>query len=271
MRKAVATFLLALVLSAPAWPGNTRAEAQDFNSPVQESPQDFCRKSPNDLKCLSFLGSKSDLQSETGNVGGREARGGEDNSRFVIFLHTGGGDTSVGEEVSKRLQSEGFIVRGQDGDQDKVGGAGVDYFHPRDQSAAAVVASIVGDYLPKGSDPLMPRFQSVRNPPGYLGVWLFGRGEVASADDWTSRAPDRAWCFQEDRIKPGPGHYLALCLRTPAICDDARAQRKNRKRSPCLRVDGLRATNWNPGKGGLLGSWYKYSDRPFERPFPPLT
>ena len=58
--------------------------------------------------------------------------------------------------------------------KDTIGGAGVDYFSRDDVEMAAFVADQANKLLPSGSPPLKPRYQStVRNPPGFLGVWLY--------------------------------------------------------------------------------------------------
>jgi hypothetical protein len=109
-----------------------------------------------------------------------QAQQGAPNSRFVIFIHAGGGATDEEvREVAIALIRKQYTVRPTDRDQDKVGGPGVDYFDDSAKAAAEDVANTVNDVL-KGQKlltddkkALKARRQSLRNPPGYLGVWLF--------------------------------------------------------------------------------------------------
>jgi hypothetical protein len=106
-----------------------------------------------------------------------------DNGQFVVFLHGGGTDTAKIEDQDLRqigavLVKKGYIVRAPDMDRDQVGGPGVDYFSDEARTAAEDVASTVNAELSNrkllitGKE-LKPRRQNLKNPPGYLGVWLF--------------------------------------------------------------------------------------------------
>jgi hypothetical protein len=102
-----------------------------------------------------------------------------DNSRFVIFIHTGGG--TITEEQAKAiavdLVRKRYTVRVPDNQQDRVGGPGVDYFADDAKGAADDVAATVNAAMKslnlRNSKPLAARRQNLKNPPGFLGVWLF--------------------------------------------------------------------------------------------------
>ena len=96
-----------------------------------------------------------------------------DNNRFVVFIHAGGGSPETTQQVARALVKEGFIVRQPDNQRDTVGGPGVDYFSQQDAAGAARVASIVNAAMSQSPPGLSPRLQRAKNPPGYLGVWLF--------------------------------------------------------------------------------------------------
>lgn len=109
-----------------------------------------------------------------------QSQGGSPNSRFVIFIHAGGAEISDDQvkDIAVTLVRKQYTVRVPDRDQDK-SGPGVDYFDDNAKAAAEDVANTVNDVL-KGlklltdeKRALKPRRQSLRNPPGYLGVWLF--------------------------------------------------------------------------------------------------
>jgi hypothetical protein len=134
------------------------------------TPDVYCKAHPLEPKCIDFLGSSSRFNSQSGNVG--NVRSVRANSQYIIFLHAGGGGMETAEKISKDLQGRGFTVRGIDQDIDRTGGPGVDYFNEQDRSAASDVAAIASAAIP-GTAPLVPRFQNVANPTGFLGVWLF--------------------------------------------------------------------------------------------------
>ena len=96
-----------------------------------------------------------------------------DNNRFVVFIHAGGGSQEAAQQVALALGKEGFVVRRPDNQRDTVGGPGIDYFNQQDAGGAARAASIVNAAMPRGSRNLPTRLQRAKNPPGYLGVWLF--------------------------------------------------------------------------------------------------
>lgn len=106
-----------------------------------------------------------------------------DNSQFVVFLHGGGYDTTKFDDKGLRqigaiLVKKGYVVRAPDMDRDQVGGPGVDYFSDEALTAAQDVANTVNAELKNrkllnDGKELKARRQNVKNPPGYLGVWLF--------------------------------------------------------------------------------------------------
>jgi hypothetical protein len=116
-------------------------------------------------------------------------------TKYVVFVHTGPKqDDPRIKQVAGALFEKGYLVKSPDGDQDTTAGAGVDYFDPSAKDVATAIAKLMNERLAslglKGPDDidLTPRFQrSTKNPPTYIGVWLFGRG----AGDRPTPAPVR--------------------------------------------------------------------------------
>ncbi|MBX9827927.1 MAG: hypothetical protein K2Y27_23365 [Xanthobacteraceae bacterium] len=103
-----------------------------------------------------------------------------DTGRFTVFIHGGNENEQIGSKVLREigtvLVKKGYVVRAPDFDQDTVGGPGVDYFSDDARDAAQDVADEINRALRSRklqTKELKPRRQNVRNPPGYLGVWLF--------------------------------------------------------------------------------------------------
>jgi hypothetical protein len=100
---------------------------------------------------------------------------------YVLFIHSGPktSDDMIVKRLAITLAKQGYSVREPENDQDKVGGPGVDYFDDTAKAKAQDVANAVNDYLAQNAPPgdapkkLQPRKQSGKNPPNYLGVWLF--------------------------------------------------------------------------------------------------
>jgi hypothetical protein len=132
-------------------------------NPSAEAPSDSGKQSP--VQAYS---------PPVGEVGAAPAAS-ADNSRFVLFVHGGDGKTKSKEtavtDVAVALAKNGYSVRKPDNQGDTVGGPGVDYFDDNDLAAAQDVAKIANSILGSGS--LKPRRQRVKNPLGYLGVWLY--------------------------------------------------------------------------------------------------
>lgn len=103
--------------------------------------------------------------------------------QYVVFLHAGPNlnDPKI-KQVAGALFEKGYLVRAPDNEQDTVGGAGVDYFDESAKKAADEISEILNAKLKElnlktdADANLAPRFQRVRNPPTYIGVWLFGKG-----------------------------------------------------------------------------------------------
>jgi hypothetical protein len=109
-------------------------------------------------------------------------RAGGDNSRFIVFIHAGGNESITDDkirDIAIAIAQKGYSVRPWDRDLGQVGGSRVDYFREEDAEAAGDVAAVVNEVLDKlraglkEEDKLKPRLRRVKNPPGYLGVWLF--------------------------------------------------------------------------------------------------
>ena len=98
---------------------------------------------------------------------------------YVVFIHSGPkqSDDPVVKRLAVMLARQGYSVREPEEDQDKVGGPGVDYFGDQAKAKAQELADAVNGYLgPLGQDAskkLQPRKQAAKNPPNYLGVWLY--------------------------------------------------------------------------------------------------
>jgi hypothetical protein len=200
----------------------------------------------------------------------------DDISRYTLFLHTGGGPGGTADLVKGVLQKQGYTVR-PDGDTDDSGGPGVDYFYDQDRAGAERVAGVVNSALPEDLKRLQPRRQQARNPPGYLGVWLFDPPVVVATSTWNAGPPDRGWCLQRDRrafTESRAGNFLVNCY---ASQDDCRVMRRSDRgpRTPCVFVNNLGSAQWKPGRGsappgGRPASWFQYSPEPMGPPFPQL-
>jgi hypothetical protein len=94
----------------------------------------------------------------------------------IVFIHCGPKEPTdpAVQKVAIALLKEGFLVREPEPDQDKVGGAGIDYFDERVLPTAEKIAKIVNEALgTTEGKKLTPRPQRTRNPGYYFGVWLF--------------------------------------------------------------------------------------------------
>jgi hypothetical protein len=99
----------------------------------------------------------------------------KDASRYVLFVHTGAGKAPSDPNLTMALNAlarGGYLVRATDEYRDIVGGPGVDYFDLDDKPGAENVANTLNAARP-GMPALAPRLQKIRNPKGYLGVWLY--------------------------------------------------------------------------------------------------
>lgn len=96
------------------------------------------------------------------------------NARFRIFLHIGvakGRPVPEIEAIKNTLAAEGYTIFGVDNEADQYG-PGVDYFNDSDNSAAKSIAKLLTGLLPKNSDEIPPRKQSVQNRTGTIGIWF---------------------------------------------------------------------------------------------------
>ena len=95
---------------------------------------------------------------------------------YIVFIHSGGwrpgeGDPTTVKRVALALAQRGYLVRPPDAKRDEVGGAGVDYFDASDKDIAQDIANVVNGVL--GDAKVHPRLQRIKNPTGYIGVWLY--------------------------------------------------------------------------------------------------
>ena len=104
-----------------------------------------------------------------------------DPKQFVVFIHAGPKlpDDKEIKQIAVALFQRGYLVRAPDNQRDVVGGPGVDYFDDSALDMAQDVANTVNETFGKlwgqvaDDKKLQPRRQRVKNPPTYLGVWLF--------------------------------------------------------------------------------------------------
>jgi hypothetical protein len=93
-------------------------------------------------------------------------------NRYSVFVHSGGCNQKVVPSLVSALAQRGYVVRPPDAQGDAVGGAGVDYFADSDKDIAQDIADVVNDALYNSEAKVHPRIQRIRNPTGYIGVWL---------------------------------------------------------------------------------------------------
>jgi hypothetical protein len=258
MRPSQICFLIAAAVvasaQAPAPPeGNTT------------DPAVVCKLTPDTPQCLRYLGATSGAEQRPGPS--ESTTSGRNNARYAIFLHTGGGEATLADRLGKALATKGFSVRGVDTKIDSVGGPGVDYFNEQDRQGARDIAEIVNALLPPNQTKLGPRFQRVSNPPGFLGIWLYGR-EATEIDPktWSARVPSLAFCYQQNRALPGPGNYLVHCHYSMDRCEKVRGD-KSEQKTDCQKIN-LVGADWQPNPGGFMDAWYQFSATPFGPPFP---
>jgi hypothetical protein len=100
---------------------------------------------------------------------------------YVLFIHSGpkSSDDAIVKRLAVTLAKQGYSVREPEGDQDKVGGPGVDYFADQAKDKAQDVADKVNEFFAQNATAtqpakkLQPRKQNGKSPPNYLGVWLY--------------------------------------------------------------------------------------------------
>jgi hypothetical protein len=102
----------------------------------------------------------------------------ENASHYTLFIHSGGGSLKEDAKlmavmkVVSALAQRGYLVRPWDNYADNTV---VDYFAESDKDIAQDVADVVNDVLYKSEPTVKPRYQPIRNPTGYIGVWLFNK------------------------------------------------------------------------------------------------
>jgi hypothetical protein len=96
---------------------------------------------------------------------------------------------------------------------------------------------------------------------------------TADENEWRSKRPNSASCFQRDFLVKDRGQYLVRCFRTEIECEFVRLRDKGRK-SICMTVPDLdKSKEWIKGAkgGGYLDSWYLYSDSELPPPIPSIA
>jgi hypothetical protein len=198
--------LLVALLLSPVF-----VAAQDVQSYCvanQDSPECYCPAHPLELKCLRFFGANPGFSAKGA---GTSATFNNDKaapppaqgisttppppppasptippevrpSDYILFIHYGSASNLTNlpnaSSLIRKLKDSGYVVRGAD-DQRDHSGSGIDYFRKEDKEGAQAIADSVNDWLKENDKPelarLTPRHQSVSNPSGYIGVWIFGR------------------------------------------------------------------------------------------------
>lgn len=188
--------LVALLVAALLSGASARAQnAQDYCATNKDSPECYCSTHSSELKCLRFFGSNPGFSSKgvgtsaTFNAAQQapppvdpSSSAPERPSNYILFVHYGApGDMAGLPDVSslvEKFKEDGYVVRGADAQRDPSATSGIDYFRQEDKDAAQVIATAVNKWLKEKGKPelavLKPRRQDVRNPPGYIGVWIFG-------------------------------------------------------------------------------------------------
>lgn len=191
------SLLLAILLSLPA-----SAQNQDYCKTDENSPECYClaKEHRDKLKCLRFFGSNPGFSSK--GVGTSATFSAPiqaqpsaqaptppptqspplDRSLYTLFVHDGAPDDMTARPnaslLVQALREQGWVVRGVDNQKDTYG-SGIDYFRPQDKAAAEGIATSVNKWLRENGKAdlaaVKPRLQSTRNPPGYIGVWIYGR------------------------------------------------------------------------------------------------
>ena len=95
---------------------------------------------------------------------------------------------------------------------------------------------------------------------------LIEKARLAKATD---TPPLSAYCYQEDRLSPGPQRYSVHCHTTMTRCEAARGPNPRTKQSPCELVT-LDDVQWAPRHPGWMGSWYEFRGESFGAPFPQI-
>jgi len=195
--------MLLLPLLAGAFLFRMPAQAQtNYCVTNKDAPECYCQgERAQELKCLRFRGANPGFSSKGAGtsatfsgekaptmpaappVGPQTSVPPENRSDYILFIHFGAPDDLKdppdASSLVKKLKAEGYVVRGADSQRDDVGAAGIDYFRPEDEGAAKAIAASVNAWLKENKQAalatLKPRRQNVRNPPGYIGVWIFGR------------------------------------------------------------------------------------------------
>jgi hypothetical protein len=104
-------------------------------------------------------------------------------SEFVVFIHAGprSANDPIILQIAGYLSRMGFIVRAPDFERDTFAGPHVEYSSESASSVAQQVADLltkmkqaISGLSPDERRPLRVQQQlNTKNPPGYLGVWLF--------------------------------------------------------------------------------------------------
>jgi hypothetical protein len=106
---------------------------------------------------------------------------------------------------------------------------------------------------------------------GTLEIWLSSVSKNQTVDPklWSAGPPAMGWCYQEDKLSPGPDQFSVNCHWSRERCETAKGPEGDRRKTPCTFVDDLGSADWKPGRG-YMGSWFQYSPAPMPAPFPPL-
>jgi hypothetical protein len=187
--------MLAAVLLPSSCAGAEKS--QDYCSSNQDKPECYCQAAAHssEIKCLKFFGSNPGFSAEGAGTSAtfdpsqraprpqKPSKATDRPSDYILFIHYGAPrDMTNLPDVSSlvnKFKEGGYFVRGADGQNDPSGTSAIDYFRQEDKATAQLIANSVNEWLVENGKKelatLKPRQQHVRNPPGYIGVWIFGR------------------------------------------------------------------------------------------------
>ena len=92
---------------------------------------------------------------------------------------------------------------------------------------------------------------------------------IAAVAPGTSAPPASGFCYQEDKLQPGPQRFGMLCYSDKRTCETVRGPNPHTRQSACEAV-ALDGAVWSPRYPGYMHGWYELRATPFATPFPQL-
>lgn len=96
-----------------------------------------------------------------------------------------------------------------------------------------------------------------------------GSKAITPTESGTLSPPSTAYCYQEDKLQPGPQRFGMLCFQDKPTCELVRGPNPHTRQSACEAVS-LGNAPWSPRYPGYMRSWYELRATPFPAPFPGL-